>query len=196
MSCKLISHVGEAGQAPCQYSWPLGLTATKCSPAHPLQVVLLFGRTIWICPRQETSEDAGILPKAAPDLRAKGPDSILAHHGVNKAALLRLDCGKYLCFSGGRDPNLPQHPSLLRDSLAPFSSSPAWKQPAPTAPCPLLLGMGCQEAARPRLFGALSHHCTRARCGVGGLPESLCQGNGFSLGCSQHCVFCEQECWS
>lgn len=143
---------------------PYGFTCDRCLP--------------------KTLKDASILPKAAPNLRAKRPNSVLAQHGVSKAALLRLDCGKCLCFSGGRGPNLPQHLSLLRGSLAPFSSSPAWKQTAPTASCPLLLGMGCQQAARPRLFGALSHHCTHARCGGGGCVcrNPSARGTGSPLG--------------
>ena len=42
----LTSRAGEAGQARRQYHWPLRLTAAKCSPTHPLQVVLPFGRLI------------------------------------------------------------------------------------------------------------------------------------------------------
>lgn len=32
---------------------------------------------------------------------------------LGQAASLRLDTGMFFCFSGGRGPNLPQHPFLL-----------------------------------------------------------------------------------
>ena len=71
----------------------------------------------------KTSEGADILPKTTPNLRAKGPDSVLAQLGVGRAASLRLDGGTFFCFSEGRGLNLPQHVSLLRGSFALSSSS-------------------------------------------------------------------------
>lgn len=75
------SCVGETEQAPCEYHWPQGLTSTKNSFYTPLS------KWSWCLEGScgfegdkfllsKTMEDAPILPKAAPDLRAYSPDSV------------------------------------------------------------------------------------------------------------------------
>ena len=71
------SCVGEAGKVPCEYCRPQGLMGTRCSPAQPSLPFSEWSRCLGglrgftgnrCLPK--TVEGAGILPRAALDLKA------------------------------------------------------------------------------------------------------------------------------
>lgn len=106
-------------------------------------------------------EGTGILPKAAPDLRAFSPDSILF--------LVVLETAESFCASLG-ERGYPSTTPLLRGSLTlsrachPHSS---WSSATACSYSPTLLplGMGCQQAPTLACL-KLSHHCTHAKGGA------------------------------